>query len=177
MAKKHDQWLGKRVAFEEVASRHQLRHALEIRHRSFVVPEFIELLRKHDVAIVYADTVEWPRIIDVTSDFVCCRLHGSQELYASGYDSDALDQWADWILAWVRGGQPSRDALLKPTNRTKKGRDVFVYFDNDAKVRAPFDAVELTKRVARQRKVLATAAAHAKKSRPRQFGPPSTPPH
>jgi uncharacterized protein YecE (DUF72 family) len=78
LAKKHDQWLQRRVAFEEVDSRHTLRHALEIRHESFAVPQFVELLQKHDVAIVCADAVDWPRITDVTSGFVYCRLHGSR---------------------------------------------------------------------------------------------------
>jgi uncharacterized protein YecE (DUF72 family) len=147
LAKKHDKWLRKRVAFEEADAHRKLRYAIEIRHESFVVPEFLELLRKYDVAIVCADTVEWPRITDVTSDFVYCRLHGSEELYSSGYDSEALDQWAEWALAWASGGQPSQGAILKKPAAARKSREVFVYFDNDAKVRAPFDAHELSRRV------------------------------
>jgi uncharacterized protein YecE (DUF72 family) len=147
LANKHDKWLRKRVAFEEAHARRKLRYAMEIRHESFVVPEFLELLRKYDVAIVCADTVEWPRITDVTSDFVYCRLHGSKELYSSGYDPEALDQWAEWVLAWSSGEQPSQGAILKGPLPARKGREVFVYFDNDAKVRAPFDAEELSRRV------------------------------
>ena len=123
-----------------------MRHAMEIRHESFVVPEFLELLRKHDVAIVCADTVDWPRITDVTSNFVYCRLHGSEELYASGYDAKSLDQWATWVRTWLRGDQPTSGRILPKVPR-RKPRDVFVYFDNDAKVRAPFDALELMKRL------------------------------
>lgn len=125
-----------------------LRHCVEIRHESFVVPEFVELLRKHDIGLVVADTVEWPLLMDVSSDFVYCRLHGSEQLYASGYDSPALDVWADRVITWARGGQPlgrradQMDAKVRP-------RDVYVYFDNDAKVRAPFDARELQDRVNR----------------------------
>jgi uncharacterized protein YecE (DUF72 family) len=115
--------------------------------RAFVVPEFIELLHKLDVAIVCADTVEWPRITDVTSDFVYCRLHGSQELYASGYDAKSLDMWAEWIRAWARGSQPRTGNILPKAGLKQQRRDVFVYFDNDAKVRAPLDAQELTRRV------------------------------
>ncbi|HEY9126644.1 MAG TPA: DUF72 domain-containing protein, partial [Acidobacteriaceae bacterium] len=58
-----------------------LRHAIEIRHPSFVCEEFIALLRRHRIALVHADTVEWPLLMDVTADFVYCRLHGSEQLY------------------------------------------------------------------------------------------------
>src|SRR3546814_17219322 len=67
-------------------------HAVEIRHESFRDPAFIDQLRNHDVALVCADTVAWPRLMDLTSDFVYCRLHGSEELYLSGYDDAALDR-------------------------------------------------------------------------------------
>jgi uncharacterized protein YecE (DUF72 family) len=147
LARKHDRWLRQRVSFEDTDPRRKLRHAIEIRHPSFVVPEFIDLLRKLDVAIVCADTVEWPRITDVTSDFVYCRLHGSEELYASGYDAESLDMWAAWIRAWARGGQPRAGNILPKSSLKRQPRAVFVYFDNDAKVRAPFDAQELSKRV------------------------------
>ena len=62
---------------------------------------------KYDVALVCADTVEWPRLMDLTSDFVYCRLHGSEELYASGYDDDALDAWASRVVSWATGGEPA----------------------------------------------------------------------
>jgi uncharacterized protein YecE (DUF72 family) len=148
LAKKHDKWLRNRVALKSTApANFRLRHAIEIRHESFVVPEFIQLLRKHDVAIVCADTVEWPRITDVTSSFVYCRLHGSEVLYASGYDSASLDQWASWVRAWANGDQPSSGNILPKPRRPQKPRDVYLYFDNDAKVRAPFDAQQLIKRL------------------------------
>ncbi|MEO8737795.1 MAG: DUF72 domain-containing protein [Edaphobacter sp.] len=123
-----------------------LRHCVEIRNESFVVPEFVDLLREYDIGLVVADTVEWPLLMDVTSDFVYCRLHGSEVLYASGYGDDALDVWADRVVAWAAGGQPKGrragavDAEVKP-------RDIYVYFDNDSKVRAPFDAQGLRRRV------------------------------
>ena len=147
LARKHEKWLTKRASFEEINAKQDLRHAIEIRHPSFAVPRFIELLRKHQVALVCADTVEWPRITDVSSDFVYCRLHGSEELYASGYDAKALDQWADWIRRWAGGGQPDSGHVLKENAPKHKARDVFVYFDNDTKVRAPFDAQALIKRL------------------------------
>jgi uncharacterized protein YecE (DUF72 family) len=125
-----------------------LRHAVEIRNSSFVCEEFIALLRRHRVALVVADTVEWPLLMDVTADFVYCRLHGSEQLYASGYDKKAIDTWAHRVMRWA-GGDEVRDgerASAKDARRRSK-RDVFVYFDNDAKVRAPVDAQSLRERI------------------------------
>jgi uncharacterized protein YecE (DUF72 family) len=122
----------------------KLQHAIEIRHDSFVTPNFVALLRRHRIGLVVADTVEWPLLLDVTSDFVYCRLHGSEELYASGYDDAALDRWAKHIAAWARGREHrhgKRASDRSPAKRTS--RDVYVYFDNDKKVRAPFDAHSL----------------------------------
>jgi uncharacterized protein YecE (DUF72 family) len=110
-----------------------LRHALEVRHRSFTDPGLLGLLRAHDVAIVVADTAgRWPLIEEPTSDHVYVRLHGDAELYTSGYTAEALDRWAEKCLAWA-------DA----------GLDVHVYFDNDAKGFAPHDALALIDRVGR----------------------------
>jgi uncharacterized protein YecE (DUF72 family) len=108
------------------------------------------MLRRHGVALGVADTVEWPLLMDITSGFVYCRLHGSQELYTSGYDADALDVWAQRIVVWARGGEveDGKKASVRPA-RKRTQRDVFVYFDNDMKVRAPFDAVQLRDRVTR----------------------------
>ena len=76
--------------------------------------------------VVVADTAgKWPYLEDVTSDFVYVRLHGDRKLYESGYTVAALERWAARIRAWARGG------------------DVFVYFDNDIKVKAPRDAMRL----------------------------------
>ena len=149
LACEHDPWMKGRVCLE-TSARRPLRHAIEIRHPSFVSPEFIRLLRRHNVALVCADTVEWPLLMDVTADFVYVRLHGSEQLYASGYDDVPLDTWAARVVAWARGGQPDDGtyaAETKPPKRAK--RDVYVYFDNDAKVRAPFDAQGLMQRVDR----------------------------
>lgn len=108
-----------------------LRHALEVRHPSFDTPEAIRLLREHDVAFVLADSGgRYPLVDEPTSDFVYLRLHGPEELYASGYDDAALDRWAERVEQW-------RKAKL----------DVFAYFDNDVKGYAPFDAMRLMERV------------------------------
>jgi uncharacterized protein YecE (DUF72 family) len=104
-----------------------LRHAIEIRHESFMSEAFVRLLRKHDIGLVVADTAgKWPKLFQATSDFVYVRLHGDVQLYASGYSERALAGWARRIRRWDRDG-----------------RDVYVYFDNDVKVRAPFDALNL----------------------------------
>jgi uncharacterized protein YecE (DUF72 family) len=147
LARKHDKWMSGRTALKSDAKR-LLRHAMEIRHASFVTPEFINLLRQYDVALVCADTVEWPRLMDVTSDFMYCRLHGSEVLYASGYDESSLDQWTTRVGQWARGSEPEdAERVIKERGPQKSQRDVFVYFDNDAKVRAPFDAKSLTAKV------------------------------
>jgi uncharacterized protein YecE (DUF72 family) len=89
--------------------------------------------------------------MDVTADFVYCRLHGSEQLYASGYGDSALDLWADRVAAWARGGDAA-DGRFACGERCEKipARDVYVYFDNDMKVRAPFDAKSLCERVQRR---------------------------
>jgi uncharacterized protein YecE (DUF72 family) len=83
LGRKHDNRL-RAPAWLDVETSRPMRHAFEIRHESFLGQEFIDILRSHDVALVCADSVRWPRLMDVTSDFVYCRLHGSGELYASG---------------------------------------------------------------------------------------------
>src|SRR4029079_2378486 len=106
LGRKHDNRLKAR-AWLKVDAHRKLRHAFEIRNETFRDRTFIQMLREHDVALVCADTVEWPRLMDLTSDFVYCRLHGSEELYASGYDDKSLDGWAARVAAWARGNEPA----------------------------------------------------------------------
>ena len=148
LARRHDARLDNRSWLDTDGHR-KLRHAVEIRHESFCTPEFMALLRRHKVALVCADTVDWPLLMDVTADFLYVRLHGSEQLYVSGYGPRALDAWAARVRAWAEGGEPE-DArrAARPARPRKSGRDVFVFFDNDAKVRAPVDAASLMKRVA-----------------------------
>jgi len=146
LARRHDSKLKAR-AWTRIAADRPLRHALEIRHDSFRDPAFIELLRRHRIGLVVADTVEWPLLMDVTADFVYCRLHGSRQLYASGYGPRALACWARRIDAWSAGREAEGEHAAGPARRGK--RDVYVYFDNDAKVRAPADAQALMRRVAK----------------------------
>jgi uncharacterized protein YecE (DUF72 family) len=150
LARRHDARVKGR-AFLKPGPQRALRHAMEIRHDSFVAPDFIKLLRKHRIGLVVADTVDWPLLMDATSDFIYCRLHGSEELYASGYDDAALDVWADRVAAWAKGGEhdTATRVIDKPAPK-RASRDVFVYFDNDKKVRAPFDAHSLIEKVDRR---------------------------
>lgn len=126
-----------------------LRHAVEIRNKSFEDPAFIQLLRKYKVALVIADTAgKWPYKEDITADFTYLRLHGDAVLYSSGYSDLALDGWAARIMAWSKGGQPQDPQLIShQAPALRKSRDVYCYFDNDIKVKAPFDARKLLRRL------------------------------
>jgi uncharacterized protein YecE (DUF72 family) len=132
LASRHDDKVPDVRALTTAESDAPLRHALEFRHPSFVSDAAYALLRRHDVATVVADSAgRWPRVFEVTSDLVYVRLHGDRELYASGYSAAVLDEWADRCRGWMADG-----------------RDVHVYFDNDAKGHAPHDAVALQERLA-----------------------------
>ena len=147
LARRHDRRVPR--VWLRAPARRPLRHAVEVRHESFRDPRFVALLRRHRIALVVADTAgRWPFMQDVTADFVYVRLHGDAELYVSGYTGAALAQWAARVRAWA-AGRPAAGAILigpRPARRAA-GRDVYVYFDNDAKVRAPFDATALAARL------------------------------
>jgi len=133
LAAEHDDKVKDRTHLTAEAQ-HPLRHALEVRSATFVDEGFYEVLRRHDIGLVVADTANrWPLLTEVTSDFVYVRLHGAEELYVSGYSEELLEVWAERIAGWTSGSSC-------PDGR---GRDVYVYFDNDAKVHAPFDALAL----------------------------------
>jgi uncharacterized protein YecE (DUF72 family) len=149
LAEHRSEWLAER-AWPRTASRRELRHAIEIRHQSFLDPAFVALLRRHRVALVFADSVAWPYAEDVTADFVYLRLHGSEELYASGYSYEALDHFAARIKLWTEGYEPNDARRIAPEVEPagQIPRDVYAYFDNDAKVRAPVDARSLRAKLA-----------------------------
>jgi uncharacterized protein YecE (DUF72 family) len=144
LARRRDYRLSGRARLAIDAKR-GLRHAIEIRHAGFLEEGFVRLLRRHRIALVVADTAgKWPYTEDVTSGFVYLRLHGDTELYASGYSDAALARWAQRIRAWSEGCEP--DDAKRVSNipaRRCRARDVYCYFDNDAKVKAPFDAASL----------------------------------
>jgi uncharacterized protein YecE (DUF72 family) len=147
LGKQHSERLNGRV-WLRVQNDRPLRHAVEIRNESFVCEEFIALLRRYRIGLVCADTVEWPRLMDLTADFVYCRLHGDKELYTSGYDEAAIEEWAQRVFRWTCGEEVEDGTQASAKKgRRRATRDVFVYFDNDSKVRAPVDAQSLRRRI------------------------------
>jgi uncharacterized protein YecE (DUF72 family) len=134
VARMHDHRLRRGTLVEAEGARVAYRHAFEVRHESYFHPEFYDLLREHRMGWVVADTAgKFPYAEEVTADFVYVRLHGSEVLYTSGYRDDELDAWRSKIRRW-----------------TRRGLDVYVYFDNDAKVHAPHDALRLIERVGKK---------------------------
>jgi len=97
---------------------------------------------------VVADTAgKWPYLEDVTADFMYLRLHGDTQLYVSGYTPRALGRWAARIAAWREGREPADARHASTAAAPGMPRDVYCYFDNDAKVKAPFDALNLIKKL------------------------------
>lgn len=129
-----------------------LRHALEVRHPSFVVPEFVELARKHGVAIVFADHETYPAIADLTADFTYARLQQTAEEIETGYKAADLARWAkaakDWEIGKVPEGLPQAGTPAKAAKGKKAvTRDVFLYLIGGAKVRNPAGAIALQREV------------------------------
>jgi uncharacterized protein YecE (DUF72 family) len=124
-----------------------LRHVVEVRHPSFLVPEAVALLARHNVAVVYADSDDYPAIADVTSDFIYARLQRSQEQEATGYPKKDLDLWAKRAKIWEGGGVPDDLPTFGKAKPKKAKRDVFVYMIAGDKVRAPAAAQALIARV------------------------------
>lgn len=136
VAREHDERL-RHGALVDAVARVSYRHALEVRHPSYFCAELYDLLRSHNVAFVIADTAgKFGYAEEVTADFVYVRLHGSTALYASDYSEAELQRWAGLTKGWL-----SR----------RPGRDVYVYFDNDAKVHAPHNAMRLAEIVKERR--------------------------
>jgi uncharacterized protein YecE (DUF72 family) len=126
----------------------RLRHAIEIRHESFMTEAFVKLLRRQKIALVIADTAKkWPYMEDMTTNFVYARLHGDKEIYVSGYNSKALKCWADRFTKWRNGSEPEDAKRHASKARPLARRDVYIYFDNDVKVHAPFNALDLARRL------------------------------
>jgi uncharacterized protein YecE (DUF72 family) len=130
----------------------RLRYAFEVRHESFLDGDFIGLLRKHNAALVFADTAgKWPYAEDLTAGIVYIRLHGAIDLYASGYTGDQLAWWANRIDLWSRGQEPAGGPTVTGEPfKPGEARDIYVYFDNDINVHAPFDAINLGELLSRE---------------------------
>jgi uncharacterized protein YecE (DUF72 family) len=123
------------------------RYAIQVRHESFAVPEFVAMCRAAGVAIVFAQSAEYPAIADVTGDFVYARLEDAEERFVAGYAPTALDDWAAKAKTWAAGGRPDGLPYVEDTAPAKTPRETFVFFINGAKVRAPHAAMALIERV------------------------------
>ncbi len=125
-----------------------LRHAVQVRHDSFAVPAFVAMCRAAGVAIVFADSAEFPAIADVTGDFVYARLEQAEERFVAGYAPRALDDWAMAAKTWAAGGRPEGLPYVVEDAPIVRPRETFVFFINGAKVRAPHGAMALIARLA-----------------------------
>jgi uncharacterized protein YecE (DUF72 family) len=126
-----------------------LRHAVQVRHDSFADPAFVAMARAANVAIVHADSADYPAIADVTADFVYARLESADAANPAGYTNAALDEWASAARTWQAGGQPEGLPYVTADAPAKMHRDTFVFFINGAKERAPQGAMALIERVRR----------------------------
>lgn len=126
---------------------HALRHVVDVRHESFMAPEFLTLARRYKVATVFTDSYKFPSFADLTSDFVYARLMLSESGIQTGYTPEARDAWATRAKRWAEGGAPEDLPSLEELAQTSKARDVFVYFINGAKERAPAAAMALLQKL------------------------------
>jgi uncharacterized protein YecE (DUF72 family) len=139
----HSTWLEGRTFLEPRENR-PLRHAIEGRHESFRSPEFIELARRHGIAVVVGDTAgRWPCIEDVTTSFIYIRLHGDETKYPDGYTKAALEHWAERLQIWAAGRQPADAQTVVSLPPPAEPRQVFAFFDNDVKELAAVNALSM----------------------------------
>jgi uncharacterized protein YecE (DUF72 family) len=124
-----------------------LRHVVEVRHDSFVAPDFIALLRKFETPVVFAEHGKYPAIADITGDFVYARLQKGNDELKTCYPPKQLDAWAKRFQVWADGGEPDDLPRADAKSAKKVPRDVFAYVIHEGKVRAPAGAMELIERV------------------------------
>jgi uncharacterized protein YecE (DUF72 family) len=125
----------------------KLRHVMDVRHESFKSPDYVKLARKYKAATVFTDSAKFPSFADLTGDFVYARLMESQAKLKTGYAPKALDEWAARAEEWAAGGTPADLPRVEEKKDAKKARDVFVFFINGAKERAPAAAQALLQRL------------------------------
>ncbi|WP_413988653.1 DUF72 domain-containing protein [Labrys okinawensis] len=122
---------------------HALRHVVEVRHDSFRVPEFIDLVRSYGVAVVYTDKPDFPSIPDVTAPFIYARLQNASEEEETGYSAEAIAKWAERAKLWAKGGEPDDLGRVGSPAKAADGRDVFIFMINGFKPKAPTAAKTL----------------------------------
>jgi len=125
----------------------KLRHVMDVRHESFMTPEYLALARKHKVATVFADSDEYPSFADLTGDFVYGRLMRTESKRKTGYEPAALDSWAARARQWADGGEPVDLPKVDSASAPARPRDVFLFFISGAKERAPAAAMALLDRL------------------------------
>ncbi len=153
LAKQHDDHVAGRTALE-IDQERPLRHAVEIRNKSFLAEPFIAMLREHNVAIVIADSPStWPYTEDLTADFVYLRMHGKNKLFDDGYTDAALDAIGSRLKLWASGAEPIDARRVAGTAPPLPSRDLYCYFDNDAKAHSPLDAMRLMAKLGLERNV------------------------
>ncbi len=126
---------------------HHLRHVVEVRHDSFLTPEFIALLRKFSMPVVFTDHIEYPSIADVTGDFVYARLQQGKDTVPTAYPPKEINAWAGRLTEWAKGGEPGDLNRVGPAGKKGKTRDVYAYVIHEGKVRAPAAAMALIERL------------------------------
>lgn len=124
-----------------------LRHVVDVRNESFMTPEFLALVRRYRVATVFADAEQFPSFSDLTSDFAYARLMMSDAAIETGYADVALDAWAARAKLWAAGDAPVDLPCIEEVPKKQAARDVFIYFINGAKERAPAAAMALLQRL------------------------------
>ncbi|WP_066271886.1 DUF72 domain-containing protein [Hydrogenophaga palleronii] len=125
-----------------------LRHALDVRHQSFMDPAYLALARRYRCATVFTDSDGYPSFADLTGDFVYARLMRTEPRFKTGYPPKALDRWADAARNWAGGGEPADVPRVEDPGQTAaQPRDVFMYFISGAKERAPAAAMALLERL------------------------------
>ncbi|QUN28438.1 DUF72 domain-containing protein [Cupriavidus sp. KK10] len=125
----------------------KLRHVLEVRHDSFQAPDYLKLARKYKAATVFTDSPKFPSMADLTADFVYARLMASSEKLKAGYAPKDLDAWAERVRTWAQGHQPADLPTVEDRKPAARKREVFVFFINGAKERAPAAAQALLERL------------------------------
>jgi uncharacterized protein YecE (DUF72 family) len=124
-----------------------LRHVVEVRHDSFCTPDFVALLRRFAIPVVFSEHATYPAIADITGDFVYARLQKGSDDIKTGYPPKALDAWAKRLEVWAAGGEPDDLPRVGSDSPKKQPRDVFAYVIHEGKVRAPAAAMALIERV------------------------------
>ncbi|MDY0881543.1 DUF72 domain-containing protein [Dongia soli] len=124
-----------------------IRHAVEVRHDSFKVPDFISLVREYGVAIVISGDSRYPQLADLTAPFVYVRIMGTTEKAPAGYSPAALDRWAERARIWAAGEMPDGLEAVDGSKARKMPRDVYLYVISGFKERNPAAAKALIERL------------------------------